>query len=154
MGTRIELSIVMPCLNEAATIGRCIAKARAFLNGNAVSGEIVVADNGSSDGSQSIARTHGVRLVDVAERGYGSALLGGIRAARGKYVIMGDSDDSYDFSRLLCRKAARRLSSRDGQPLSRWHHAWRNVAAASVYWQSLLTTIGRLFFRSDCRDFY
>src|SRR5712692_3709707 len=100
MRTGVELSIVMPCLNEAETIGRCIAKARAFLTNNRVSGEIVVADNGSTDGSQAIARAHGARIVAVAERGYGSALLGGIQAARGTYVIMGDSDDSYDFSAL------------------------------------------------------
>jgi glycosyltransferase involved in cell wall biosynthesis len=100
MSTGIELSIVMPCLNEAATLGHCIAKARAFLGGNGVAGEIIVADNGSSDGSQAIARSHGARVVDIAERGYGSALLGGIRAARGTYVIMGDSDDSYDFAAL------------------------------------------------------
>src|SRR5947199_293415 len=78
---RIELSIVMPCLNEAETLGHCIAQARAFLSQNRVAGEIIVADNGSSDGSQAIARAQGARVVDIAERGYGSALLGGIAAA-------------------------------------------------------------------------
>src|SRR5262245_50279645 len=100
MTARLELSILMPCLNEVETLGICIAKARAFLAGAAVAGEIIVADNGSTDGSQAIARAQGARVVDVAERGYGSALLGGIRAARGTYVIMGDSDASYDFAAL------------------------------------------------------
>src|ERR1051325_124363 len=100
MSTAIELTILMPCLNEAETLARCIAKARSFLSRNKVVGEVVVADNGSTDGSQAIARAHGARLVNIAERGYGSALRGGIDAARGTYIIMGDSDDSYDFSRL------------------------------------------------------
>ena len=92
-----ELSIVMPCLNEAETIGTCIQKAQAFLRRYEVRGEIVVADNGSTDGSQAIARLMGARVIPVAARGYGNALMGGITAARGRYVIMGDADDSYDF---------------------------------------------------------
>src|SRR4051794_21293417 len=96
----IELSIVMPCLNEAATIGRCVAKARLFLARAGISGEVIVADNGSTDGSQKLAREGGAQVVDIEERGYGRALIGGIRAARGSYVIMGDSDDSYDFGAL------------------------------------------------------
>ena len=96
----IELSIVMPCLNEAETVPICVAKARAYLDGAGIVGEVVVADNGSSDGSQDLAREHGARVVDVPSRGYGAALAGGISAARGRFVIMGDADDSYDFSRL------------------------------------------------------
>src|SRR6266540_396524 len=87
MNNCIELSIVMPCLNEAATIVRCIEKARSFLTQNGVAGEIIIGDNGSTDGSQQIARANGARVVDVAERGYGAALIGAIRAARGTYVI-------------------------------------------------------------------
>jgi glycosyltransferase involved in cell wall biosynthesis len=95
-----ELTILMPCLNEAETLARCIEKARAFLARSGCRGEVLIADNGSTDGSQAIAEANGARVVSIVERGYGNALLGGIRAARGKYVIMGDSDDSYDFSRL------------------------------------------------------
>src|SRR3989442_14584350 len=90
----------MPCLNEARTLAVCIEKAKRCLDALGVSGEIVVADNGSSDGSQAIANELGARVVSVSARGYGSALMGGIAAARGKYVIMGDADDSYDFGAL------------------------------------------------------
>lgn len=93
----IELSIVMPCLNEADTLAICIEKALRALRENGISGEVIVADNGSSDGSQEIVRKAGARLVAVKDKGYGNALMGGIAAARGKYVIMGDADDSYDF---------------------------------------------------------
>jgi glycosyltransferase involved in cell wall biosynthesis len=92
-----ELSIVMPCLNEAETLGTCIQKAQAFLHQSQVVGEIVVADNGSTDGSQEIATLMGARVVRVKSKGYGNALMGGIMAARGRYIIMGDADDSYDF---------------------------------------------------------
>jgi len=97
-----ELSIVMPCLNEAETIGTCIQKAQTFLNQHHVAGEIVVADNGSTDGSQEIAMLMGARVVRVEARGYGNALMGGITASRGRYIIMGDADDSYDFLDLRC----------------------------------------------------
>ena len=100
MSGECELTILMPCLNEAETLASCIAKARSFLARSGIQGEVLVADNGSTDGSQTIAKAGGARVVDIAERGYGSALSGGIRAARGRYVIMGDSDDSYDFSDL------------------------------------------------------
>ena len=93
----VELSIVMPCLNEAETIGTCIQKAQAFLHQYRVAGEIVVADNGSTDGSQEIATLMGARVVPVTSKGYGNALMGGIAAARGQYIIMGDADDSYNF---------------------------------------------------------
>jgi glycosyltransferase involved in cell wall biosynthesis len=92
-----ELSVVMPCLNEAETIGTCIQKAQEFLHRYKVQGEIVVADNGSTDGSQEIATLMGARVVHAEAKGYGNALMGGIKAARGRYIIMGDADDSYDF---------------------------------------------------------
>ncbi len=95
-----ELSIVMPCLNEVETVATCVGKALRFLETERVSGEVVVADNGSTDGSQKCAERAGARVVPVAEKGYGHALRGGIAAARGRYVIMGDSDDSYDFLSL------------------------------------------------------
>ena len=94
---QVELTIVMPCLNEADTLRVCIEKAQEVLKANNIAGEVIIADNGSTDGSQGIATSLGARVVNIPERGYGNALMGGIAAARGKYVIMGDADDSYDF---------------------------------------------------------
>src|SRR6266446_5718716 len=95
-----ELSILMPCLNEAETLATCILKAQSSLKKLNIAGEIIIADNGSTDGSQAIATRLGARVVTVTIKGYGSALMGGIAAARGKYIIMGDADDSYDFTKL------------------------------------------------------
>ena len=96
-GDSLELSIVMPCLNEADTLAICIEKAQRSLSEHNIKGEVVIADNGSTDGSQAIASSMGARVIDVKAKGYGNALMGGISAARGKFVIMGDADDSYDF---------------------------------------------------------
>ena len=96
-----ELSIVMPCLNEAETLEVCIQKARGFMKQHGIDGEVIIADNGSTDGSQGLATKCGARVIDVPAKGYGSALLGGIRSARGRYIIMGDADDSYDFVNLM-----------------------------------------------------
>lgn len=98
--SEIELSVIMPCLNEAETLAVCIRKAQAAIDAAGIAGEIVIADNGSTDGSQRIAEEEGARVAHIDRKGYGSALIGGICAARGKYVIMGDADDSYDFSSL------------------------------------------------------
>ncbi|MFA5257920.1 MAG: glycosyltransferase family 2 protein, partial [Opitutales bacterium] len=98
--TAIELSVVMPCLNEADTLAVCIDKALRALRENGIAGEVIVADNGSTDGSVGIAVAHGARVVNVHEKGYGNALMGGINAAKGRYVLMGDADDSYDFLEL------------------------------------------------------
>src|SRR4029453_2848767 len=92
-----EVSVVMPCLNEADTLATCIEKAQRALRENKIAGEVIVADNGSTDGSQTIATRLGARVVPVGARGYGNALMGGIAAARGRFIIMGDADDSYDF---------------------------------------------------------
>src|SRR5208282_5340178 len=92
---RIELSVVIPCLNEADTIAGCVSKAQRAIRKNGIVGEIIVADNGSTDESAAIAKRMGVRVVPVATRGYGSALMGGIASARGRFVIMGDADGSY-----------------------------------------------------------
>src|SRR6516162_5799584 len=96
----VEVSVVMPCLNEADTVGICIGKAHQALRGAGIRGEVIVADNGSTDGSQAIARHFGARVIDIPLKGYGNALRGGIAAARGSFVIMGDADDSYDFTEL------------------------------------------------------
>src|SRR4051794_32141065 len=90
----------MPCLNEAETLEICVRKATEFLRSRNIRGEVLIADNGSTDGSQQIARNCGARVADIPVRGYGAALLGGIDAARGEYIIMGDADDSYDFTAL------------------------------------------------------
>lgn len=96
----VEVSVVMPCLNEARTVGVCVGKAVRALARLGVSAEVIVADNGSDDGSPKLAASAGARVVHVHQRGYGATLRGGIAAARGRYVIVGDADDSYDFSQL------------------------------------------------------
>lgn len=97
----LELTILMPCLNEAETIEICVKKAKKALEENQINGEVLVADNGSVDGSQEIAKKSGARVIHVAQKGYGSALIEGTKEAYGKYCIMGDSDDSYDFSNIM-----------------------------------------------------
>jgi glycosyltransferase involved in cell wall biosynthesis len=130
----VELSIVMPCLNEAETLEACIRKAKSFLERSGVVGEIVIADNGSTDGSQDIAVRNGARVVPVAARGYGAALKAGIEAAQGQFVIMGDSDDSYDFGRLDAFVAKLREGYHlvMGNRFAGWHRARGHAAASSV----------------------
>ena len=155
-GHRLELSILMPCLNEAETLATCIKKAQKALENLNVNGEIVIADNGSTDGSPEIAASLGARVIHVAEKGYGSALLGGINAARGKYIIMGDADDSYDFSDLgpFLEKL------RAGHDLvmgNRFKGGIEPNAMPPLHkylGNPVLTGIGRLFFRSPCGDFH
>jgi glycosyltransferase involved in cell wall biosynthesis len=151
-----ELTILMPCLNEAETLERCIAKARGFLERAGVAGEVVIADNGSADGSQALAASLGARVVDVRERGYGAALLGGIRAAGGRYVIMADADDSYDFSRL----DAFVDKLREGYELVMGNRFLGGIRPGAMPYlhrylgNPVLTAIGRLFFRSPSGDFH
>jgi hypothetical protein len=153
---RIELSILMPCLNESETLGICIDKAKAFLWRTGIAGEVVIADNGSTDGSQAIARAHGARVVAVAERGYGAALLAGIRAARGRFVIMGDSDDSYDFANL----DAFVEKLRAGHDVVMGNRFRGGIAEAAMprlhryLGNPVLSFVGRLFFRSPIGDFH
>lgn len=151
-----ELTILMPCLNEAETLSTCIDKAVGFIKRASICGEVVVADNGSVDGSRELARKHGARVVSVAERGYGAALLGGIRAARGRYIIMGDSDDSYDFSALEPFVAELRA----GNDLVMGNRFKGGIAPGAMpilhryLGNPVLTTVGRLFFRSPVADFH
>jgi len=155
-GTDMELSIVMPCLNEAETLGQCIEKAHRSLAQLGIAGEIVIADNGSTDGSQEIATSMGARVVSIETKGYGSALMGGISAARGRYVIMGDADDSYDFSAL--DPFVEKL--REGYALvmgNRFKGGIKPGAMPKLHrylGNPVLTTIGRLFFKSRCGDFH
>jgi hypothetical protein len=151
-----ELTILMPCLNEAATVGTCIAKARDFLQRAGIEGEVLVADNGSEDDSRAVAERAGARVVQVAARGYGSALAGGIAAARGRYVIMGDADNSYDFGRL--EPFVEKL--RQGYPLvmgNRFKGAIRRGAMPPLHrylGNPVLSFLGRLLFGARVGDFH
>ncbi|HTD24386.1 MAG TPA: glycosyltransferase family 2 protein [Terriglobales bacterium] len=152
----LEVSVVMPCLNEAETLAICIKKAADALRQANIAGEIIVADNGSSDGSQEIAKQAGARVIHVEAKGYGNALRRGIAAARGRFIVMADSDDSYDFGHtpmfveklrtgpdLVMGNRFRGGIKRNAMPLS--HRYLGNPA---------ITAIGRLFFHSPCGDFY
>ena len=152
----LELTILMPCLNEAETLGRCLTKAQSFLDRTGIRGEILVADNGSTDGSPEIARQLGARIVNIDTQGYGAALLGGIRAARGKFVIMADSDDSYDFSKLDNFVE----SLRDGADLVMGNRFRGDISKGAMpalhryVGNPVLSYIGRLFYRSPVGDFH
>jgi glycosyltransferase involved in cell wall biosynthesis len=153
---QLEFSIVMPCLNEAASVGVCIEKARASLDKAGIAGEIIVADNGSTDDSRLIATDLGARVVPVAARGYGNALAVGIEAARGRYVIMGDADDSYDFSQL--EPFVEKL--RDGCDLVVGNRFKGGIEPRSmpflhrVLGNPMLSFIGRRLFGTPCGDIY
>lgn len=153
---QLEFSIVMPCLNEAASVGVCIEKARASLDKAGIAGEIIVADNGSTDDSRLIATDRGARVVPVAARGYGNALAVGIEAARGRYVIMGDADDSYDFSQL--EPFVEKL--RDGCDLVVGNRFKGGIEPQSmpflhrVLGNPMLSFIGRRLFGTPCGDIY
>jgi glycosyltransferase involved in cell wall biosynthesis len=152
----LELTILMPCLDEVETVGRCVAKACAFLDRANIAGEVVVADNGSTDGSQRAAANAGARVVQVSARGYGSALIGGIEAARGRFIVMGDSDDSYDFGAL--EAFVERL--RQGDQLVMGNRFAGGIARGAMpalhryLGNPVLSFIGRLLFRSRIGDFH
>lgn len=152
----IEVSIVMPCLNEVRTLGACIVGAFEAFERLGIVGEGIVADNGSTDGSREMAERLGARVVPVAERGYGAALAGGIAAARGRFVVMGDSDESYDFGNLM--PFVDRL--REGYDLVMGNRFRGGIEPGAMpplhryFGNPLLTAIGRAFFRSPCGDFY
>lgn len=152
----LEVSIVMPCLNEAETLEICIKKAQSYLTQNNISGEIIVADNGSTDGSQDIATKMGARVVPVKAKGYGSALMGGITAARGKYIIMGDADDSYDFTNLtpFIEKLQKGYDLVMGNRFKGGIKPGAMPPLHKYLGNPVLTSIGRLFFPSPCGDFH
>ena len=159
MSQPVELTILMPCLNEAETIARCIEKAKRGIERAGVPGEILIADNGSTDGSQAIAEKLGARVIAVKEKGYGNALRGGIAAANGKYILMGDADDSYDFS-----EADRFVKKfQEGYDLvmgCRLPIGGGTILPGAMPWKNrwlgnpVLSFIGRLFFKCPAHDFH
>jgi glycosyltransferase involved in cell wall biosynthesis len=152
----MEVTILMPCLNEAETLALCINKANAWALSSGVQTEVLVADNGSNDGSQAIAESLGARVVPVAQRGYGSALFHGCMAAKGEWIIMGDSDDSYDFSKLdpFIQKL------REGFDLVMGNRFLGGIAPEAMPWKNryignpILTWVGRLLFKCPAKDFH
>jgi glycosyltransferase involved in cell wall biosynthesis len=152
----IELSIVMPCLNEAETLETCIRKAAGFLRAGRVRGEIVIGDNGSTDGSRELAAANGARVIDVPVRGYGAAIYHAVLGSRGRYIIVGDSDDSYDFTALgpLLDKL------REGYGLVMGNRFLGGIRPGAMPWKNryignpVLSGIGRLFFRCPAKDFH
>ena len=155
----VDLTILMPCLNEAETIARCIEKAKLGIQRAGVTGEVLIADNGSTDGSQAIAEKLGARVVAIKEKGYGSALAGGCRAAMGRWILMGDSDDSYDFS-----EADRFVKKfQEGYELvmgCRLPIGGGTIMPGAMPWKNrwlgnpVLSFIGRLFFKCPAHDFH
>jgi len=152
----VELSILMPCLNEAETLPTCILKAQSSLKKLNITGEIIIADNGSTDDSRAIATQMGARVIAVPTKGYGSALMGGIAAARGKYIIMGDADDSYDFTNL--EPFFQNLRSGYDFVIGNRFKGGIQARAMPLLHRYLgnpvLTGMGRLFFHSPCGDFH
>jgi glycosyltransferase involved in cell wall biosynthesis len=152
----MELTILMPCLNEAETLPVCIEKASRFMHRQGIDGEVLIADNGSTDGSPQIAGENGARVIHVEQPGYGAALRGGIEAANGRFVIMGDADDSYDFSRL--EAFVERL--RAGYQLVMGNRFQGGIAPGAMpplhryLGNPVLSFVGRLFFNSPARDFH
>jgi len=152
----VELTVVMPCLNEAETVATCVRKAVRFLADNGIDGEVVVADNGSTDGSRELAADAGARVVPIPERGYGNALMGGIIAAHGEYVIMGDADDSYDFTNLMPFI----IELRKGYDLVMGNRFKGGIAPGAMpplhryLGNPVLSFVGRLFFPSAIGDFH
>ena len=152
----VEFTVLMPCLNEARTVAACVQAARRFLAQSGAAGEVLVADNGSTDGSQALARQAGARVIDVPRRGYGLALGAGIAAARGRFVVMGDADGSYDFTSLLA--FVDRL--RGGAQLVMGNRFQGGISSGAMPWlhrylgNPVLSFIGRLFFRVPIGDFH
>jgi glycosyltransferase involved in cell wall biosynthesis len=152
----VELTVLMPCLNEAETVETCIAKALDYLKRAGIAGEVLIADNGSTDGSQALATAAGARVVEAPARGYGAALQCGVRAARGRLVIMGDADDSYDFAALEPFVAALRGGA-DLVMGNRFAGGIKPGAMPPLHrWigNPVLSFVGRLFFRIPVSDFH
>jgi glycosyltransferase involved in cell wall biosynthesis len=156
MDSQNGLSIIMPCLNEAETLETCIRKAKLFLDQHRIQGEVIVADNGSSDGSQEIATKAGARVVNIPQKGYGSALMGGIEAAQHEFIIMGDADDSYDFTKLDAFIDA----LNDGADLVMGNRFKGGIMPGAMPFlhrylgNPVLSWLARLFFKSNIGDYH
>ena len=152
----VELSVVLPCLNEARTVGACVQEAQAALAQAGIIGEVIIADNGSTDGSQALAAQHGARVVPIINKGYGYALRGGIAAAQGRFILMGDADGSYDFSHLPRFVAA----LREGHDLVMGNRFSGGILPGAMPWKNryignpVLSFLGRLLFPTPLRDFH
>jgi glycosyltransferase involved in cell wall biosynthesis len=152
----MELTILMPCLNEARTLPACIGKAKAFVDRSGINAEILVSDNGSSDGSQELASRHGARIVHASDRGYGAALIAGIQSAKGQFVVMADADDSYDFSQLDAFVAA----LRGGADLVVGNRFKGGISPGAMpplhryLGNPVLSWLGRIFFSAEIKDFH
>jgi glycosyltransferase involved in cell wall biosynthesis len=151
-----EISVVIPCLNEAETLGTCIEKVKIAFSSNAIRYEVIVADNGSTDQSQEIAQQLGARLIHVQDKGYGNALMGGISQAKASFIIMGDADDSYDFTAIM--PFLEKL--REGYDLVMGNRFLGGIKSGAMPFlhrylgNPVLSGIGRLFFRTPIRDFH
>lgn len=156
VGDPIELSIVLPCLNEEITVGNCVKQAVFFLANSGIKGEVIVADNGSTDKSVEIAEKNGARVAHITNKGYGSALMGGFQAARGKYIIMADADESYDLVHLM--PFVEKL--REGYDLVMGNRFRGGIKKGAMPWHHryignpILSFIGQLFFRTPAKDFH
>lgn len=152
----MKMSIVMPCLNEAETLAICIQKANSWIAKSGLACEVIIADNGSTDGSQDIALANGARVVPVAARGYGSALYAGCQAAQGEWIVMGDSDDSYDFSNL----DAFVIKLNEGYDLVMGNRFLGGIKPGAMPWKNryignpILSWVGRVLFRCEAKDFH
>lgn len=152
----IELSIVLPCLNEELTVGTCVAQAQSFLAESGINGEVIVADNGSTDRSAEIAKGHGARVAHISNKGYGSALKGGFEVARGKFIIMADADESYDLVNLM--PFVEKL--RDGYDLVMGNRFKGGIKKGAMPWHHkyignpILSLTGQVFFRTPAKDFH
>jgi Glycosyl transferase family 2 len=152
----VEVTFVMPCLNEVRTLEKCIQAARRCIDDNGLAGEVIVADNGSTDGSQDLARRCGARVVDVPDKGYGNALMGGIAAARGRYIVMGDADQSYDFGEAMPMI----VKLRAGDDLVMGNRFAGRIMPGAMpfkhqyFGNPVLTKIGRIVFRAPVGDFH
>ena len=156
VGDQIELSIVLPCLNEEITVGNCVKQAVSFLANSGIKGEVIVADNGSTDKSVEIAEKNGARVAHITNKGYGSALMGGFQAARGKYIIMADADEIYDLVHLM--PFVEKL--REGYDLVMGNRFRGGIKKGAMPWHHryignpILSFIGQLFFRTPAKDFH
>jgi glycosyltransferase involved in cell wall biosynthesis len=152
----MQLTILMPCLNEAETLALCINKANNWVLHSGIQTEVLIADNGSTDASQAIAESLGAHVIPVQQRGYGSALFYGCMAAKGEWIIMGDSDDSYDFSNL--DSFVEKL--REGFDLVMGNRFLGGIAPGAMPWKNryignpILTWVGRVLFKCPAKDFH